>query len=785
MESAQLFSELLHAEDEEAVISTLGQAGCSVDDDQLWLPLGDNAGNFSVVGNQQEDAAAALVEKIVNSIDAVLMAECARAGIAPESQAAPESMRHAVQQLFGVHGGRLESLSAPQQTALAERIQVLVTGDKASPCYCIVDSGEGQSPDNFQDTFLSTSRSSPKIRIDFVQGKFNAGGSGSLQFCGRHNIQLIASRRQPYARTADKDDLWGFTVVRRRRPREGERSSVFVYLAPNGSVPRFASDAIAVLPGRSGKNSPPAPYSKPLAFGTVVKLYNYRWSGRGIATLEARRRLESALQTPCLPFRIIETRQYKANYFATTVTGVWNTTDPLGGSNSENTSMEPGYPATISVSLRGIGTLPVRIGVWNADVNPRHVPKGVFFLVNGQVHGTLSGDFVSSRIKLDYIREHLLVGVDCTDIERSVSEDLFMASRDRLRRNDHYDEIRDTLARELANHQGLKALNAARRKQRMERVDDADEEIADLIGDLIRSDPGLANLFGIGRRILTSAGPGLVTPFKGRKFPTFFRLVSPPKAGLLTKRCPINGTVKIEFETDAENDYFDRALDAGEIEVLPSLDLIEASSLWNGKFTVRFRVPWDAVPGQTTDVEFKVSDVERIAMGPFASKFCLVASEEVLPRPRNDEDSAERLRDARQHNGGKGKKAALELPNPILVRRPQWPQAGMESPYDAIRIKHAEDEGYDFYVNLDCAWLLTEVAVKGNDAARIEHWFKWGLTLAALGMIRTIEGPSADTDGGSEPAHTNPLDVVSQACDGLARVIIPMFRVLYNGPPHR
>ena len=60
------------------MIKELASARYLLDDDDIWVPLGQNAGNFSVVGNQQENAAAAFIEKVVNSIDAVLMGECYR-----------------------------------------------------------------------------------------------------------------------------------------------------------------------------------------------------------------------------------------------------------------------------------------------------------------------------------------------------------------------------------------------------------------------------------------------------------------------------------------------------------------------------------------------------------------------------------------------------------------------------------------------------------------------------------------------------------------------------------
>jgi glycosyltransferase involved in cell wall biosynthesis len=102
------------------------------------------------------------------------------------------------------------------------------------------------------DTFMSVNRSK-KLRIPFVQGKFNAGGdTGVLQFCGEKNMQLIVSRRHP----EDPVEPWGFTIVRRMKPTAGRRSSMYVYLAPGGDVPRFAAAAIKVLPENRSSLTP-------------------------------------------------------------------------------------------------------------------------------------------------------------------------------------------------------------------------------------------------------------------------------------------------------------------------------------------------------------------------------------------------------------------------------------------------------------------------------------------------------------------------------------------------
>ena len=183
MDFKRLFDKLISSEDESEVEKVLDEAGFSLSNETAWLPLGGIENNFSTVGNQQTEPTAAMVEKVINGIDAVLMAECFRRGINPESSQAPKSMSEAVEQFFAVQDGRLENFSAAEQTGLADSIHVVAVGAKAWPSYLIIDRGEGQTPNTFADTFLSLNKSN-KIRIPFVQGKFNAGGTGVLQFCG-------------------------------------------------------------------------------------------------------------------------------------------------------------------------------------------------------------------------------------------------------------------------------------------------------------------------------------------------------------------------------------------------------------------------------------------------------------------------------------------------------------------------------------------------------------------------------------------------------------------------
>jgi hypothetical protein len=242
------------------------------------------------------------------------------------------------------------------------------------------------------------------------------------------------------------------------------------------------------------------------------------------------------------------------------------------------------------------------------------------------------------------------------------------------------------------------------------------------------------------------------------------------------KRCPLNATVKVEFETDVENSYFQRAVDPGELSIEPTMDLVESSRLWNGRMSFKFRVPWDAKVGDTLKVVAGITDVSQVE--PLADEFELHASPPIVkskkkpgkPNPQNDPRSPK----------PSGSNASLAPPQPIPVKKADWEKYGFERATDGLRVRSGADEnGYDFYVNIDNSYLINASADRNSDPELMKYWFTWGLTIAAFGMIKNEKERLAGTD--EEPD----LDKISHACDGLSQVIIPIIRALHDGPRHR
>jgi len=747
----ELCLRLLRAELEDEVVAILREYRYW-DNREAWVPYGNVQNNRSIVGNQQNSAIAALVEKLVNSIDAILTYECYRTNVEPTCPNAPLNMKLAVERFLGVRNGFIQNLDAVERTRLAERIRLVACGTKENPAYVVIDNGEGQSPDQFPNTFLSLLREN-KNKIPFVQGKFNMGGTGVLQFTGQHSFQLILSKRQPNIIPQNNANpllnRWGFTITRRMPPSATQPNSTYVYLAPRGTTLNFEADNLPLLPGTY-----PQAYSGDMSAGTFIKLWNYKLAGRlkTLATLDLRYALERYLQNPALPIRIQERRSgYRAHYFDTTVSGLF----AVIADNPND--IEQGMDTGSQIIIPNVGGVEVRIVVIKEEqTEGKKYPSGVFFNVNGQLHGEISGDVVSRRTKLEYLDDSLIVTVDCTNLPQMVREDLFMNSRDRMRDCDERTALESSLYEYLKDHPGLKEINARRRQQRISTA--GQENVAEIIRGLLRNDPTLAALFGTGQQIRVPVGP-VTEPIEyvGRQFPTYFRIHNEPRNGLI-KKCPRNHTCRVEFETDANNDYFSRVVDPGHIEVVGVPTLL-SHHLWNGKAVLRFSVPPTSNPGDRLGVRAIVNDISRVE--PIVNSFSIEVEPDAPTYPPGGP-------------AGEPRVTLYGTPNVVEVRRPDWALHNFNEK-SALKIKLTENETLDIFINMDNLYLLNEINRRRTMNPEIlKHWFKYGLFLLSMGMLYNER----------QKVHTIEevdRDKISGYTEGLAITIIPIILQLGRG----
>ncbi len=766
----RLCKSLLQAETERDVIKLLKNAGVW-SDPQAWRPFGDNENNYSIIGNQQGNPIAAIVEKFVNSIDAVLMRECYLRGLDPEGSDAPPTITQALEDFFEVKQGNLANISASRRNKLAKNIGFVATGQKQKPNYIIFDLGEGQTPEMMPDTLLSLSKSN-KLRIPFVQGKFNMGGTGVLQFCGQNNFQLIISRRSPQvAQAVNPSDStanqWGFTIVRREAPSQGRRNSMFTYLAPKGRIPSFHSQAVQIPGGRSG-----APQLPSLEWGTIIKLFEYDMKGaKSHIRLEFYNKASLLLTRPGLPIRLFECRNYEDPVSEVTLFGLHVRLE-----EDRRGVLEEGFPTHDELNING-ERLRVSIYVFRKDrAKEYREDEGVIFTVNGQSQGFLPRSFFSKQsVGMAYLADSIFIIVDCDNISTRAREDLFMNSRDRLRRN----EFRSTIERELeeiiGKHPGLRELKERRRREEIEGHLAQAKPLRDTLEQIIKKSPALATFLVQGKDISNPFKSRLVGEqqiFEGKRFPSFFRL----KKGEEKKTCHINMRFRVQFETDVVNDYFGRDERPGRFTLHVNGHPHDnyKLNLWNGIATLTVTLPIDAQIGQTLYCKVWVADDTLVE--PFYSCFERHISDAVESKGGT---AGRRLPPAGVGEGDRQIPDTLGLPNVVEVRMDEWKLHGFDR-YSALRVVDSGDSGYDFYVNIDNVYLGTEIKnANGVDVHLLKTQFEYGMVLLGLALIKDYEESHKPErrDNSSGFDEESPEDFVFRLSKSVAPILLPLMKL--------
>jgi len=799
MKDKELCEALLEAETDAAVKSLLQAAGFW-DAPGAWRPVGDSEANYSIIGAQAADPFGALSEKIINSIDAVLISECLTRGIEPSGPDAPQSMREAIARFFEGHSGPLRERDGRidywrdrgiDETAVARRIMISATGPRLRgspppPSISIADDGEGQTPDNFPTTLLSLQRSN-KATIQFVQGKWNMGGTGVLPFCSDpHKFQLIISKRNPslLPTSADgRDREWGFTIVRKRAQRAGERRPVYEYLAPVNvygsdlkSVLSFDSESMPIFPSET----PVKAYGREAKSGTLIKLYEYKWE-----TAEASRgtilpgkslltQLQCCLPTIALPTRLFEGRDFKSSSAAFNMTGLVNRL------LNEPNNLEPESPIRSELTVEG-QVLPIQVFVFasSKSVKPESFigKNGVLLTVNGQKHHTYPTAFFARKsVDLSYIRKHMVAVVDCTDMDPAVRDEAFMNSRDRIRRNDFTSKLEGELISFLHSNDDLRAINNRRHEEEIQGQLDETGPLESVINRLLSQSPLLASFFKLGSRIPSpfaggGAGGSGHSKFEGKYHPTYFRFRKGGKTA--AREVPLGQRARLEFETDAVDSYFDRSDVPGRREAT-SLGQVSFSGSWgslrNGSVSYSLQLPDEAEIGDEFTMQFEISD------DVLPESFVCNAAIKVAPpaSPGRRGGKGERI-NPNVNPGGLGGQQRIEIP-PIIAKSHHTEDEWTET--TAVEVQMSEGKASEFFYNKDNKYLKVAQKASRTDPRVMEARFKIGLVLIGLSIIEWNSRQTAEDDQDVDIA-----DNVRTITDAIAPVLLPMLEALEGIDP--
>lgn len=732
-----------------------------------WHSYGGQENNWGTANNQQGDPAGALLEIIINGMDAVLMKKNREFESEPRSQNGseykqPQNMYEAVGRFFDVPEGRISNLDTKQELGrLADEVvQVGIkraTNSHKFPTYTIIDFGEGQEPDDFPETFLSIGGGN-KNTIPFVQGQYNQGSLGCIPHCtkGRHRFggyKLILSK---------KSDTWGWTLIKIKLAEQNEKNPVVVYFcAPNG-IPRFRQGALSAFNNRLVGG---------VKRGTIIKLYQYSIGEKGHAKRHGLSDvLARNLITSPLPFRIYDfdeppldidgqTDLRRSGIWASVFSGLKNmlTGHAYQESEEEDNGIEEDHANYINeaISLGGeeneeIGK--IRIEAYVRNKMPEYITKPgskkvVFYTKNGQTHAHETAGFLN-RAGLGELGQHIVVNVVCDDLDKNLN--LFKADRERMNLGEDYEKIRKIVWDKLSASKRLEELQKKLMPQRTQETE-KDLEFQRKFWEELHSD-----LFPLGTDILPPPPPP-PPPYQGNEFPTKIELY---KKSDVKKKIPINARRRIIFKCNAENDYLTRDATPGRIYF--NNESVGGSGrrkinydygeLRDGKITLTLSGGHETQIGDVEKCEFGFEDDSRAQ--PLTTHFEIEFTKEEPPPSSSPSDAATR----------RVAVSRAAMPRIEWVEKNEWEDRGFNEETGA----HVSEVGDDaagtkeiiIRVNKDNKYLHT-IREKKKDQPHIETIFKFGLAALTLVIYEKMKDDVAIDD-----------EAYKKASSALARSIV-------------
>lgn len=567
MDYKKILFDLYNAPDADSLYNMVVSYG--LDSPNYWKPYGANFNNAGTFENQQSSPENALVEKLTNSIDAILMKECMVRGINPKDKTdanVPQTINAATKLFFNVDNGKWENIIASDRNKIAQDIQIILTEDRKTPNVAIYDNGEGQNPSNFENTFLSIARGN-KNDVPFVQGKYNMGSTGSLVFCGeKHRYQMIISRRNPNLN--DSDGLIGFTLVRRHilTPEEEPKYKLtwYEYLVIEDKIPSINETTLDLGLNKTLFSS-----------GSVVKLYSYQLTRPSDATLDLWRELNPLLFETALPILIYENRGF----------GGHSSTKPMLGNrtrlaldSNEHIEFQKSFQINVFNS-----NIPIQVYIFNRETKNTEfiLGKSVIYTLNGQTQGSETKSFISQDLGFRNLREYMLVCVDCSQIGTTARQELFMASRDRLKQGKFYTELRQSIIDLLSNDTHLRQ-KEQEYKGRAFKETGEDKDMVQSLFSKLKSNQDIKKMFSGNNGAFSFFTKKVKRPVppeqhkdekkkeskKLKRYPTILKIKGFEKSSEdFVKVIRKGGKGKIILETDVENTFLSRSDDAGSIEI--------------------------------------------------------------------------------------------------------------------------------------------------------------------------------------------------------------------------
>src|SRR3989344_3423833 len=537
----EIFSELLSIASSDEVASLIDSNDFFKPENCDWKPYGGRDNNAGQVEGQMKSSSNALVEKLTNSIDSLLMRRCYEIeGEAPDSKnpKLPKSLSEAISKYFGGE----EEINKKRSDWAKRHLVVLAEGDKKKPTLTVIDRGEGQSPERIQNTIVHLS-GSIKRNIDFVFGKYHQGGSAAIRFCGSKArcYQLVLSRRAETIAEKGKSNDYGWTLVRRNYK---SRTAYYEYCTDkSGNTFSFKYEQPLKIDGLEIE----------FIDGCLIRLYDYYLDnpsnitfGRNSLSFD----INQKLQKSPLPIHLQDVRGWKGDT-KTTIAGLLRRIED----NKEIIADDITLPAGLGeVGVRNIRCIRLKhISDASEGVKAyKEQMEKIFYIENGLALGCENESFLRTYCQLPALAPYLLCYIDMSDIPVELAN-LFHAGREEFAHTDDYRILKDRLKTFFEN-EIFEKWDKEYQEKSLASANEDNKELDKLIEKAIVDDPELKELLGIGEEIKIPKGKEEdKDKYVGEEHPKKFEYV-----GEQPKEVDKSSYALVSFRTEAEDKLLTR-----------------------------------------------------------------------------------------------------------------------------------------------------------------------------------------------------------------------------------
>jgi hypothetical protein len=417
-----------------------------------WEAVGGRGNNQSTI-NMGTDPTAGLVERITNSIDAVLDLEWYQQGCPKDI----DSPRAAVQKWFGLQEGKLRNIkdaSAKNIQELAKRISVTLKDSEREefPTVEIRDYGIGIKGEDFSRTILSLNDDN-KINKLHQMGAYGQGGSTALSF---NTFTIIISRPHKILK---KGNSVSFTIVRFNDGGLGQRKlGWYEYcLAENNQPFSIEVDEEKFKAGTLVRH-----------IGMDIGKYKAKITG---PTSSLWYLAHHYMFDTVFPFTITGERASdltKGKKENRSVLGN-NRRLTLGGGDEKELTQ---YKRDATLTFRD-GKVTLYYWVltiegdkpWDRIKNYTQASQPIIITFNGQKQGHLLNSIIKSELKLPFLEKYLVVQIECDQLDNESKRQLFSSTRENTRDTSIKKELEKLVVDTLDADDELKRHNKKRRER--------------------------------------------------------------------------------------------------------------------------------------------------------------------------------------------------------------------------------------------------------------------------------------------------------------------------------